>query len=276
MLRLVRSLVPVAFVLVPALPLSGHQGGKDQEDPLPAAMKFVKVPKGTFWMGWTSDRKQSKEATIKEDFELAAYTVTQRQWQGVMGTTPSFFSRQGGGKNQVKDLADEDIKHLPVEDVSWNDAQQFIAKVNEREKGKGWTYRLPTEAEWEYACRGAATSREECSFDFYLAQPTNDLSPTQANFDGTYPAGKGAKGPPLGRTAKVGSYAPNKLGLHDMHGNVWQWCSDRDEGNNLYRVIRGGSWSGSGGRGRAADRRGDVPSIRAYYLGFRLARVPSA
>ncbi len=87
-------------------------------------------------------------------------------------------------------------------------------------------YRLPTEAAWEYACGGGATSEEECSFLFYLDKPINDLSSKQANFNGAIPFGKGEKGPNLGRPTKVGSYAPNKLGLCDMHGNVWQWCED--------------------------------------------------
>src|SRR5208283_3503076 len=115
----------------------------------------------------------------------------------------------------------EDLKQFPVELVSCDDAQKFIKKLNEQEKGKGWLYRLPTEVEWEYACRGGATSEEECSYDFYFAKPTNDLSSKQANFDGTEPGGNADKGPYLGRPAKVGSYAPNKLGLYDMHGNLW-------------------------------------------------------
>src|SRR5262249_9164094 len=107
----------VAFILVPALPIASGQGGKDKEDPLIAAMKFVKVPKGTFWMSKEGKNAQV-QVEIKEDFELAAYTVTQEQWQAVMGTNPSWFSRQGKGKNAVKDLADEDLKHFPVENVS--------------------------------------------------------------------------------------------------------------------------------------------------------------
>src|SRR5208283_843249 len=110
----------------------------------------------------------------------------------------------------------EDLKQFPVELVSCDDAQKFIKKLNEQEKGKGWLYRLPTEAEWEYACRGGATTEEECSFDFYFDKPSNDLSSKEANIENK-----------VGRTTKVGSYVPNKLGLYDMHGNVWQWCEDR-------------------------------------------------
>ena len=92
---------------------------------------------------------------------------------------------------------------------------------------------MPSEAEWEYACRGGATSEEECSYHFYFAKPTNDLSSKEANFNGNFPFGKADKGPYLGRTTKVGSYAPNKVGLYDMHGNVWQWCEDLWEKRGL-------------------------------------------
>ena len=104
--------------------------------------------------------------------------------------------------------------------------QEFIKKLNEKERGSGWLYRLPTEAEWEYACRGGATSEEECSYHFYFAKPTNDLSSEQANFNGNYPFGKAPRGQYLARPTRVGAYPPNKLGLCDMHGNVWQWCED--------------------------------------------------
>jgi formylglycine-generating enzyme required for sulfatase activity len=274
MLRLIHSLALVAFVLLPALPLVGSQGGgKDKEDPLIASMKFVKVPKGTFWMSKNGANAQV-QIEIKEDFELAAYTVTQEQWETVMGNNPSHFSRNGGGKKKVKDIADADLKRFPVESVSWNDVQDFLKKLNEQQKGKGWLYRLPSEAEWEYACRGAATSKEDCSFDFYFDKPTNDLSSKQANFNGDLPAGKAEKGPYLDRTTKVGSYRPNQLGLYDMHGNVFQWCAD------LYntgpgRVIRGGWWFLNGEGCRAATRGPQSPDIRFFYLSFRLARVLS-
>src|SRR5271155_727109 len=97
--------------------------------------------------------------------------------------------------SRSKKIADADLLQFPVETVSWEDVQTFIQKLNEREKlDTGWLYRLPTEEEWEYACRGAACSKEECSFHFYLDRPTNDLSPTQANFNGNFPAGSAAGG----------------------------------------------------------------------------------
>ena len=133
-----------------------------------------------------------------------------------------------------------------MEQVSWNGTREFIKKLNEKERNKGWTYRLPTEAEWEYACRGGATSEKECSFHFYFDKPTNDLSSEQANFCGEGLFGKAPKGPCLDRTCKVGSYKPNKVGLYDMHGNVSQWCADLFEadgsGGGSDRVTRGGGW----------------------------------
>jgi formylglycine-generating enzyme required for sulfatase activity len=238
----------------------------------PLGMKFVPLPKGTFYMGWNGQKGSARKTEIKEDFEIAVFTVTQGQWQELMGKNPSWFSRAGGGKEKVKDIKDEDLKQFPVEAVSWNDAQEFIRKLNEKEKGKGYLYRLPTEAEWEYACRGGATTEEECSFHFYLDKPANDLSSKQANFDGNFPFGKAEKGPFLDRTTKVGSYAPNKLGLHDMHGNVRQWTASLWAEGSPARVFRGGNWITVG---QAAFRDLSPPAYRSNLLGFRLARVPA-
>jgi formylglycine-generating enzyme required for sulfatase activity len=267
--------VLAGLAVFPLLAAAPYRDDKDKEDPLIGEMKFVKVAKGTFWMGGGSPGPPTKQVEIKEDYELAAYVVTQEQWQAVMGSNPSHFSRTGGGKSQVKDVADADLKRFPVEQVSWDDVQEFLKKFNEKQKGKGWLYRLPTEAEWEYACRNAATSKEECSFDFYVEKPTNDLCSTQANFNGAFPGGNAAKGPSLGRATKVGSYAANKLGLCDMHGNVYQWCSDFWEGNAKKRVVRGGSWNLNAFDCRAADRRWcglSLPDHLAGFLGVRLAR----
>lgn len=244
----------------------------------PLGMKFVPMPKGTFYMGWDGTKGSAKKTEIKEDFEIAIYTVTQGQWQELMGNNPSYFSRDGRGKEKVKDIKDEDLKQFPVEMVSWDDAHEFLKKLNEKEKGKGYRYRLPTEAEWEYVCRGGATSQDECSFHFYFDKPTNDLSSKQANFNGNYPGGKATTGPYLERPIRVGSYAPNKLGLYDMHGNVFQWCADLYDPKRSDRVLRGGcwySWNGHGEQCRASFRhRLEGFRLKDEGVGFRLARVP--
>jgi formylglycine-generating enzyme required for sulfatase activity len=236
-------------------------------------MTFVRLPKGTFYMGWDGRPGSAIQTEIKEDFGIAVHDVTQGQWEAIMGVgnNPSWFSRNGLGRDNVLDISDEELKLFPAESVSWNDAQEFIRRLNERERGRGYWYRLPTEAEWEYACRGGATSLEECSYLFYLDRPTNDLSSEQANFNGNSPFGKAPKGPYLGRPTRVGAYPSNELGLCDMHGNVWQW-TDSAEGSG--RVYRGGSWVSKGTNCQAAFRGRNAPTHRDGYLGFRLARVP--
>jgi formylglycine-generating enzyme required for sulfatase activity len=174
----------------------------------------------------------------------------------------------------VRGVSDANLEQFPVEKVSWEDVQQFLRRLNAREGESGIRYRLPSGLEWEYACRGGATSREECAFDFYLAQPANDLSSEQANFDGNHPAGKAPAGQYRERTTKVGSYTPNRLGLYDMHGNVWEWCEDRFEAGGSARVFRGGSWINDDSVCRASCRSRLELTYRTSDLGFRLAAVP--
>jgi formylglycine-generating enzyme required for sulfatase activity len=243
-------------------------------------MKLVRVPRGTFWMG---DRGSQQQVAIPHEFYLGAFPVTQEQWQAVMGSNPSWFSRSGGGADKVTSISEADLKQFPVEQVSWDDVLKFLKRFDAHEKDSSFLYRLPTEAEWEYACRGGASSQQDCAFDFYfgdpsrnLSQPTNDLSSEQANFDGDYPAGNAPKGKYPERTTKVGSYKPNRLGIYDMHGNVWEWCKDQlKAGMGSDRVFRGGCWDIHGSYCRASYRLTSGRSLRNYFLGFRLAAAPS-
>jgi formylglycine-generating enzyme required for sulfatase activity len=271
-LYLVSCLVVASVAVLADVDTAMSQPPKPKDGPL--GMKFVPLPKGTFYMGGGGG-KAGKKTEIKEDFEIAVHPVTQEQWQAVMGKNPSRFSREGAFKDQVMKIDEEDLKQFPVENVSWNDAQHFIKKLNEKEAGRGYTYRLPAEAEWEYACRGGATSEEECSFHFYLAKPTNDLSSNEANFIGRFPAGKADKGPDLRRPTKVGSYPPNKLGLYDIHGNVCQWCADLYDPKlgGSYMVLRGGSFSAYGKSVAAGIRSFALEYQHEAFIGVRLVRV---
>ncbi len=231
-------------------------------------MEFVIVPKGKSWLGGGGGLPGDKEVVIAQDFYLGKYEVTQEEWQKVTGVNPSTFSRTGAGKDAVKGIPDEELKRFPVENVSWDTAQAFIERVNKQVKEAGWVYRLPKEAEWEYACRCGPGDKLDSAFDFYFDKPTNQLLPEQANFE----HGKGLK-----RACKVGSYKPNKLGLYDMHGNVAEWCDDAEKAaaGGSSRVLRGGGWSHGAG-GCTASARGRLePGGRSNVLGFRVLAVPS-
>jgi formylglycine-generating enzyme required for sulfatase activity len=183
-----------------------------------------------------------------------------------MGNNPSYFDRK---------------PRNPVEQVSWNDVQEYLEKLNARLAGGGLTYRLPTEQEWEYICRGGPITKDQSAYHFYFAHsktdltsaPTNDLSSRQANFNGNYPAGSASKGPDLQATSKVGLYLPNPLGIYDLHGNVWEWTSSVYEGSS--RVFRGGSWDFHAVSCTASYRYGNGPGIRDSSVGFRLLAAPS-
>jgi formylglycine-generating enzyme required for sulfatase activity len=254
-------------------------------------MTLVRIPPGTFTMG-SSKKEEGRdnfgedqhEVEITKEFWLGIHEVTQMQFETVMGYNPSFFSKAGKGKPGVgypsppaggKDRVPADTGDFPVESVSWDEADEFCKKLTARiaEKKSGRVYRLPTEAEWEYSCRGGAPSYQVFHFG-------NSLPSTQANIFGS-----------LGRTCKVGTYEKNRFGLYDLHGNVWEWCADwygkdyyaksprRDpsgasEGSD--RVVRGGSWSRDGSDCRSANRYGYEPAYRGNFLGFRVALVPSS
>ncbi len=237
---------------------------------LPGGVKLemVRIPAGSFTMGSPSGEpgRESDEKThrvaLTKDFWLGKYEVTQAQWQAVMGNNPSEFKKGG---------------NYPVEQVSWDDAMAFCRKLNDAGLApSGWRFDLPTEAQWEYACRAGTTT----AFHFGTS-----LNGTEANCDGNYPYGTSTKGPFLMATCPVGKYRPNAWGLYDMHGNVWEWCSDwyGDYGGDATdpvgpksgqrRVYRGGSWCLGASYCRAAGRSMYYPADYSLDLGFRLALV---
>jgi formylglycine-generating enzyme required for sulfatase activity/tRNA A-37 threonylcarbamoyl transferase component Bud32 len=230
-------------------------------------MEFILIRAGKFMMGSpkseagrSSDEGPQHEVTIASPFYLGKYQVTQGEWTAVMGSNPSHFTGDD---------------RLPVEGVSWDDCQEFIKKLNARKDG--YEYRLPSEAEWEYACRaGTATA-----FSF-----GETITAEQVNYDGNYPYGNAPKGKYREKTTRVGSFPPNAWGLYDMHGNVYEWCQDRwhgnyngaptdgrawEQGSDNGRVLRGGSWYGRADACRSANRNRDAPSVRDFILGLRVA-----
>jgi len=261
------AMVIAVVLLVAGWMIFGHKAGGAMKNDI--GMEFSWIPSGSFMMGSPNseaDRLQEEGpqrlVTMARGFWMGRYEVTQGQYEAVMGTNPSGFKTCG--------------KDCPVEQVSWNDAKEFISKLNAR--NDGFVYSLPSEAEWEYAARAGTTT----AFAF-----GDSLSSTQANFDGNYPYGNAPKGPNLERTTKVGSYRPNAWGLYDMHGNVREWVEDiynKDgyaglptdgsantlRGDSSFRVLRGGPWGTFGGGSRSAYRLWDSPTLRLNYGGFRV------
>ena len=213
---------------------------------------FRWCPSGNFMMG---DEPGEVSVTFSHGFWMLETEVTQAMWESVMGSNPSRF--KGG--------------NLPVESVSWNDCQEFITKLNALLAGTpvapvGYKFSLPTEAQWEYACRAGTTT----AYHF-----GNSLSAEQANFGGN-----------VGQTKEVGSYPANAWGLKDMHGNVWEWCLDwygaypsgavtdpTGAERGSYRVLRGGSWGSDAQACRSAARSSSAPTGRYDGFGLRLSLV---
>jgi formylglycine-generating enzyme required for sulfatase activity len=223
-------------------------------------MEFVLVPKGRSWLGGGGGNPGPREVEIPHAFYLGKYEVTQGEWQKVMGNNPSITKAAPG-------VSKEDLERFPVENVTWYDTQEYIKKLNSMVDEPGWVYRLPKADEWEYACRGGPLAdKVESRFDFYFDKPTNELLPQQANFNNV-----------PGRTCKVGSYKPNRLGLYDMHGNVWEWCDDSDNSvdpSSIRRIRRGGGWGMDAHSSWASYRFAAPRTDKGHSLGFRLARVP--
>ncbi len=228
-----------------------------------AGIEFVYIHPGTYMMGSPAhesergaDEKQ-QQATLTQGFYLQTTEVTQEQWKAIMGNKPS----------QFKDCGDT----CPVENVSWYDAQKFIEKLNQLEKTN--KYRLPSEVEWEYACRAGGSGKfahgdDESKLQEYAWYKDNSEK----------------------RTHRVAQKKPNAWGLYDMHGNVWEWCQDwyqktpsstltkKDQtdppDSGAYRVNRGGGWGLAANSVRCADRSNFLPGIRYSGIGFRLLKMP--
>ncbi|WP_019499176.1 formylglycine-generating enzyme family protein [Pseudanabaena sp. PCC 6802] len=230
-------------------------------------LEMVKIPGGTFVMGAppTEDRSSNSEHPQHEvtvrSFFMGKYPVTQAQYQAVMGKNPSHFKENGA--------------NCPVENVSWNAAKEFCAKLSEL---TGKNYRLPSEAEWEYACRAGTTT------PFYFGET---ITPELVNYGGNYPYGEAPKGESRQQTTAVGIFSPNAFGLYDMHGNVWEWCEDNwhenyqgaptdgrawvDRKKSTNHVSRGGSWSNNAYFCRSAYRINSYADFDLkYYVGFRV------
>lgn len=257
-----------------------QQSGKSITNTI--GMTLVSIPAGRFDMGSPAAEEARDEdegplhpVRIVRAFYLGAHEVTQGQYERVMGRNPSHFTADGPRKESVAGL---DVKRFPVEGITWEEARRFCLELSRlpEERREGRRYRLPTEAEWEYACRAGTRTAFWCGAT---------LESTQANFNGGLPYGSVSSGPWLQRPASVGSYPPNPWGLYDMQGNVWEWCEDwygadyygrsaqddprgPDAGSVI--VVRGGAWTETGTSCRAADRFSYPPSGNGANVGFRV------
>jgi formylglycine-generating enzyme required for sulfatase activity len=280
--------------LVQAMVTEIAGGGTPAQTPIPP--NFVRIEGGTFTMGSPSnepgrDNDEVQHRVTVSSFFMGKYQVTQAEYEAVMGTNPSYFK----GSN------------LPVEKVSWYDAVEFCNRLSLKEgltpaytidKSRSdpnninseddirwlitWNpntngYRLPTEGEWEYACRAGTTT------PFYTG---NSITTNNANYNGNYPYNNNLKGIYREKTTPVGSFVPNPWGLYDMHGNVSEWCWDwygdytsssqsdpKGALSGIWRVVRGGDWNGSADFSRSGSRSYNAPFVRIFkYYGFRLVR----
>ena len=222
------------------------------------------IPSGWFLMGSPSSEKERFDSetqhgvTLSQGYWLADTACTQALWQALMRGNLSNFSTN----NQN-----------PVERVSWDDAQKFLKKLNQF--APQLTAQLPSEAQWEYACRAGTAS----AFSF-----GDNITPEQVNYDGDYPYADGKKGKNREQTVGVKALPANTWGLYQMHGNVWEWCQDwygeyphesvqdpQGQDTGEYRVLRGGSWINNGRHVRSADRDGYAPVYRRFSIGFRFS-----
>ena len=284
-LRIVTFLTAAVALAFNALNVSARAQDKSETITNSIGMKLNLIPTGTFSMGSPRSEPERQrtetlhEVTISRPFYMGVHEVTQSEFATIMEgielhRRPAF----PGDRN-------------PAENVEWKNARYFCERLSEREEEKaaGRRYRLPTEAEWEYACRAGTKTA------FHYG---DELSSEQANFNGNFPAGTAEKGAYLRKTAAVGSYPANAFGLHDMHGNVSEWCADfydpdyyenspekdplgpplgvvaTDFDNfgdkNFFMVVRGGCWLDEGRACRSAYRFKAMPNTQYKLIGFRV------
>jgi len=262
-----RSLSIPASLLAITLLQCGNGNHRAYVEPH-TGMRFALIPPGEFGMGsFPTEPGHRPDETyhrvvISKAFYMGATEVTRQQWTAVMGYNPSQF--RGGGPS------------LPVETVSWLEVQEFLRRLNHRNEGH---FRLPTEAEWEYACRAGSTTPYAFG---------ERLTTRQANFDDRDNPRAAAGDPPYrGSPIPVASFQPNEWGLYDMHGNVWEWCADevcpyptsavtdpQQKCGSRFKPIRGGSWYFGADSARCALRYTHEPQLSGFSIGFRIVRDP--
>ena len=268
MYKQLKNYMGIGLLILGLLSINGCSKSNDSEEDTPTvpvefktfketvngvSFEMVAVKGGSFMMGSNDEDEKPIHRVTLSDFYMGKTEVTQALWKAVMGNNPSTFKGD----------------YLPVETVSWDDVQEFIIKLN---RSTGKKYRLPTEAEWEFAAGGGSTNRTKWA--------GTDVESSVGNYAWYY-SNSGDQ------THEVATKFPNSLGLYDMSGNVWEWCKDwygdysaNDQvdptgpSSGLYRVIRGGSWYFNLSDCRVAYRNGDEPDGRNANLGFRLSLVP--
>ncbi|HEV8070263.1 MAG TPA: formylglycine-generating enzyme family protein [Planctomycetaceae bacterium] len=260
---------------------AGSRAGDERQV---VGVKLCWCPAGHFTMGSPRTEPERRpgenqvEVTLTKGFWTGKYEVTQGDWKRIVGKLPGPLTPDGG-----------DGDDFPVYNVNYAEATDFCRKLTEKgrasgELASGWEFRLPTEAQWEYACRAGTTTATAFG---------DKISSKQANFQGNKPYNGAEVGPSLNRAAKVGSYPPNAWGLHDMHGNVVEWCRDwyharlpggtdpdlsnvlgtKNRTGDYSRSRRGSAWTDQGWASRSAFRQRFEPERRYDHIGFRVVAV---